>query len=436
MMRLLSARWVIPIRPARTVLPYASVVVEGDRIIDLLPSAEARQKYPQAVEERFDQHALLPGFVNLHAHTAMTLFRGLADDRALMDWLQNHIWPAEGRWLSGQFVHDGTLLGAAEMLKSGITTVNDMYFYPADAARAYLAAGLRAMIGLTVLEFPTPYAADAPQYLQHGLAARDEFLAEPLLGFALAPHAPYTVTDDTFRQVLTLAEELDIPIHTHLHETAFEVSDAAARTGQRPLARLDELGLISPRLIAAHGVHLTPAEIQRLAQCNACIAHNPSSNLKLASGIAPVADLLAAGVTVGLGSDGAASNNRQDIFTEMRLVALLAKAQSQEADALPAWQALEMATVHGARALGWDSQTGSLENGKQADLIAVEMDDLYTAPVFDPVSHLVYVCGREHVSDVWVAGRRRVAHRRLHELDEARLKALAASWRQKIASAQ
>lgn len=433
-LKCLSARWILPMLPQHTLLEYHSLIVDGATIIDCLPTSAARQRYADAEEEQFDQHVLLPGFVNLHAHMAMTLLRGVADDLPLMTWLQQHIWPLEARWAREDFVYDGTLIAAAEMLKSGITCVNDMYFYPEEMARALLSAGMRGMVGATIIEFPTAYASTTDEYFSKGLQARDAFHGETLLGFNLAPHAPYTISDDTFRRITTLAEQLDMPIHTHIHETQHEIDESLARYGVRPLARLEALGLLGPRLIGAHGVHLTPAEIGRLAWFNASIAHNPNSNLKLASGIAPLTELLEAGVCVGLGSDGAASNNRQDIFSEMRSAALLAKVASGRADAVTAWQALEMATINGARALGWDDRIGSLEPGKAADLIAVELNDLFSAPVYDPVSHLVYVCGREHVSDVWINGSRKVKQRQLQGLDEAQLISRATSWRQKMAT--
>lgn len=428
----LSARWLLPMTPERQLLEHHSLIIDATRIIDCLPTVQARQCYPDAVEERFDQHVLMPGLINLHAHMAMSLLRGVADDLPLMTWLQEHIWPLEGRWMREDFVYDGTLLSAAEMLRSGITCVNDMYFYPQDMGRALLTAGLRGMVGASIIEFPTAYASTVDDYFSRGLQARDQFVGEELIGFNLAPHAPYTISDATFARVITLAEQLDMPIHTHIHETRQEIEDSLERFGVRPLARLEALGLLSPRLIGAHGVHLTEAEIERLCHYNCSIAHNPTSNLKLASGIAPVAALLDAGVNVGLGSDGAASNNRQDIFSEMRLAALLGKVAADDAAAVSAWQALEMATINGARALGWDDRIGSLQVGKAADVIAVELADLHCAPVYDPVSHLVYVCGREHVSDVWVNGRRRVRQRQLQGLDEAQLLSRAAAWRQKM----
>jgi 5-methylthioadenosine/S-adenosylhomocysteine deaminase len=349
-----------------------------------------------------------------------------------MDWLQNHIWPAEAKHVSPQFVHDGTLLACAEMLRGGITCFNDMYFYPKAAAEAALASGMRASIGLITLDFPTAYAADTDDYLAKGLAVRDEFREEPLISFCLAPHAPYTVNDRSFAKVLTLAEQIELPIHVHLHETAQEIDDSMRDFGVRPIERLHQLGLLSPGLIGVHAVHLSIEEIKLLAEHGCSVAHCPSSNLKLASGIAPITDLLSQGVNIGLGTDGAASNNRLDLFQEMRLAALLAKGQSGRADAINAHQALRMATLSGAQALGLDSTIGSIVPGKAADLCAVSLDDIKLTPCYDPVSHLVYTAGCEHVSDVWVAGRIRVENGQLLENNEIELIKLATLWQNKI----
>jgi 5-methylthioadenosine/S-adenosylhomocysteine deaminase len=349
-----------------------------------------------------------------------------------MEWLQNHVWPAEAKHATPQFVHDGTLIACAEMLRGGTTCFNDMYFYPKATARAALAAGMRAAIGLITVDFPTPYAADADDYLAKGLAARDELIDEPLLSFCLAPHAPYTVDDRNFAKTLTLAEQCDLPIHLHLHETSQEIKDSVHSFGIRPIERLHRLGLLSPGLIGAHGVHLDADEITLLAQHGCSIAHCPSSNLKLASGIAPLTDLVGQGVNVGLGTDGAASNNRLDLFQEMRLAALLAKGSSKQADALGAHQALRLATLGGAQALGLDAEIGSITSGKAADLCAITINDIGLVPCYDPASILVYSAGREHVTDVWVAGNMRVADGRLLAADEIELINLAALWQNQI----
>ena len=429
---LIEARWIVPVDPAGVVLENHAVVVDKGRILAVLPQDEAASRFSARSHKRLEQHVLIPGLVNLHTHAAMSLLRGLADDLPLMEWLQHHIWPAEAQHVSEQFVYDGTLLACAEMLRGGITCFNDMYFFPGAAADAALASGMRAAIGLITVDFPSSYATDADDYLAKGLAIRDQRLDEPLLSFCLAPHAPYTVSDAGFAKVLTLAEQIELPIHLHLHETGQEIEESVQRFGVRPIERIRRLGLLSPALIAVHGVHLEAHEIDLLAQHGCSLAHCPSSNLKLASGIAPISELVAKGINIGLGTDGAASNNRLDLFQEMRLAALLAKEQSGRADALNAHQVLHMATLAGARALGLEAQIGSITPGKAADLCAVALDDLVLAPCYEPVSHLTYAVGREHVSAVWVAGRIRVEDGQLIESNETGLIKLALLWQNKI----
>lgn len=429
---LIEARWIIPVEPANVVLENHAVAVDKGRIVAILQQTEAASRFSPRQLKRLPHHILIPGLVNLHTHAAMTLLRGLADDLPLMEWLQNHIWPAEAKHVSAQFVHDGTLLACAEMLRGGTTCFNDMYFYPEAAAEAALASGMRAAIGLITLDFPTAYAADADDYLAKGLAARDELRGEPLLSFCLAPHAPYTVNDRNFAKVLTLAEQCDLPIHLHLHETVQEIEDSVQRFGVRPIERLHRLGLLSPGLIGAHGIHLNPDEVLLLAQHGCSIAHCPSSNLKLSSGIAPITALHKHGVNIGLGTDGAASNNRLDLFQEMRLAALLAKGTGGQAHAIGAHQALRMATLGGAQALGLDTEIGSISTGKAADLCAIDINDIGLTPCYDPVSLLAYSAGREYVSDVWVAGKVRVAEGRLLENNEIELINLAALWQNQI----
>ncbi|MBT0961934.1 TRZ/ATZ family hydrolase [Denitromonas iodatirespirans] len=431
---LISARWVIPVDAGNTVLPRHSVAVRDGRIVDIVPTDIARERFHAHTEKQLPDHALLPGLINLHTHAAMTLMRGIADDLPLMAWLQTAIWPTEAKHISSAFVRDGTLLAAAEMLRGGITTCNEMYFHPAAAAEAFDLMGMRSVIGITTIDFPTPYAASADEYLSKGLAARDAWRGHPLLRFTLAPHAPYTVSDTTFQRIVSLANELDLPIHIHIHETAQEIEDSLKQYGERPLERLARLGVVDSQLIGVHAVHLTPAEIQTLARHGAAIAHCPTSNMKLASGIAPVAAALNHGVTVGLGTDGAASNNRLDIFQEMRMAALLAKVSTLDAAAVPAATALRMATLDGARALGMENEIGSLESGKWADLCAVDLSPFETQPCFDPVSHLVYCAGREHVSDVWIAGQARVLGKQVLQKADSELLGLARVWQNKLGS--
>ena len=428
---ILLPQWVAPVEPAGALTGHA-VVVQGGRILDVPPADAAQARYAAAQTLALPGHALIPGLVNLHGHAAMSLLRGLADDLPLMDWLNQRIWPAENKHVSEAFVRDGTLLAAAEMLAGGITTCNDMYFFPQAAGEAFLQAGMRATLGMIVLEFPSAYASDADDYLSKGLAVRDELKDEPLLSFSFAPHAPYTIADASFGRINTLAEQLGLPIHIHIHETVDEIRDSVKQYGVRPLERLARLGLLGPNFIGVHAVHMNDAEIELLAQHGCHVAHCPSSNLKLASGLAPVTQLMRAGVNLGLGTDGAASNNRLDLFAEMRLAALLAKGVSGDAAALPAAAALQMATLDGARALNLDSQIGSIVPGKRADLVAVDLHALSSQPVFDPVSHLVYVAGREHVTHVWVDGILKLKERRLVGLDTDDLTARAAYWHGKL----
>ncbi len=433
---LISARWVVPIVPRATVLPDHSVAIDGGRIAAVLPTALARSQFQPAHHVQLARHALAPGLVNAHAHAAMNLLRGTGDDLPLARWLAERIWPLERALVNERFVYDGTRHAAAEMLRAGITCCNDMYFYPEEAARAFIDLGMRCVVGIIALEFPSSYATDADDYLRKGLRTRDALREEPLVSFTLAPHAPYTVADATLSRIAMLAEELDLPVHTHLHETDAEIAESVQQHGTRPLARLDRLGLVTERLLAVHAVHLQPDEIALLARRGASVAHCPASNLKLASGVAPVAALLRQGVGVAFGTDGAASNNRLDLFEEMRLAALLAKGASLDASALPAWQALECATIASAGALGLQDRIGSIEVGKEADLIAIDLSELETQPCFDVVSQLVYCAGREHVCSVWVAGSRVVADRRLvrgaHEIDVGSIAAAGASWQARI----
>ena len=425
---LISARWIIPVEPTGTVLEHHSIAVQAGRIVDLLPTTDACACYSASAHVELNQHVLLPGLVNLHSHVAMTLMRGLADDLPLMTWLKEHIWPIEAKHVAPTFVHDGAQLACAEMLRGGTTCFNDMYFFPEATAQVVDQAGMRATLGIITLEFPTAYAADADDYLRKGLETRDAYRDHTRLSFCIAPHAPYTVSDKTFEKILTFSEQLEIPIHTHVHETLDEIQQSLDAYHLRPLARLHNLGLLSPRFIAAHMVHLTADEIALCTERGVHIAHCPVSNLKLGNGIAPLAQYLAVGIPVGLGTDSAASNNRLDLLHEMRFAALLAKGTSGDASTLPAHQALAMATLHGARALALDHEIGSLKIGKAADLVAIAIDAIETTPCYDVASHLVYAAGREQVTDVWVAGKRLLHDRELTTLDIHAIRARAVHW--------
>jgi len=423
----------VPVDAGSNIFEYHAVAIKGGRIVGILPSPEAQQQFVAETEHRLPDHVLIPGLINSHTHTSMSLLRGLADDMPLMAWLNQHIWPAEARWVSEEFVADGTRLAIAEMLRSGVTCFNDMYFFPDIAGHVSAAAGIRAVVGLILLDFPSAWAGDAKEYLQRGLAVHDQFRHSSLVKTAFAPHAPYSVSDAPLEQIRILSDELEIPVHMHVHETSDEIKQNLAQYGTRPLQRLEALGLVSPSLMAVHMTQLDEDEIKTFADSGAHVVHCPESNLKLASGFCPVTRLMQAGVNVALGTDGAASNNDLNMFSEMRSAALLAKGVAKDATALPAYDALRMATANGARALGIQNETGSLEIGKAADICAVYLGGLETQPVYHPVSQLVYATGRDKVSDVWVAGRQLLRAGQLTTLDSREIISRAEEWRSRIA---
>jgi 5-methylthioadenosine/S-adenosylhomocysteine deaminase len=358
--------------------------------------------------------------------------RGIADDLPLMDWLQNHIWPLEQKWMSEAFVRDGTDLAIAEMILGGTTFFNDMYFFPDITAQQAMHHGIRASIGMIVIDFPTVWAQNSDDYIEKGLKLHDQLRHSSLCTTAFAPHAPYTVSDDPLKKIRIFADELDVPIHMHVHETKHEVEDAQQNKGQRPLQRLHELGLINSSFMAVHMTQLNDEEIELFAQTGAHIIHCPESNLKLASGFCPVAQCISAGINVALGTDGAASNNDLDMFGEMRTAALLAKAVAGNASAVPAMTALRMATINGAKALGLEQETGSLTIGKAADVISVDLSYLETQPLYCPVSACVYSASRQQVTDVWVAGKRLLKQRSLTTINFTELMTKAAEWQRRL----
>ncbi|MFA5937994.1 MAG: TRZ/ATZ family hydrolase [Sinimarinibacterium sp.] len=430
---LVAPRWLVPIVPAGAVLEQHALIVDAGRIRDVLPLAEARDRYAPRSTLTLDRHALMPGLVNVHTHAAMSLLRGYADDLPLMDWLQNHIWPAEGAHVGERFCEDGARLAFAEMIRGGTTCVNDMYFFPDASARVAVEAGLRVTVGLIAIDFPSAWAKSADEYIHKGLELHDALKHEPLVRTIFAPHAPYTVSDAPLLKIRQYANELGIGIHMHVHETAGEVAMAVQASGKRPWQRLRDLDLLGPDFIAVHMTQLTDEEIDQVAEFGVHVAHCPESNLKLASGFAPIGKLLRAGANVAIGTDGAASNNDLDLLGEMRTAALLAKATADDAQAVPAATALHLATLGGARALGLDSEIGSLTAGKSADFIAVDLSAANTQPVYHVLSQLVYAAGREQVTDVFVAGKALMRERQLLTLDETAVLARAEEWRRKIA---
>ncbi len=430
---IIHAQWILPVDAQDRVLEDHCLAVSGGRIQALLPSAEAGSEIKAERELDLPGHVLIPGFVNAHTHSPMTLLRGLADDLPLMTWLNQHIWPAEQRWVDPEFVLAGTRLAALEMLKSGTVCFNDMYFHPEVTARAAAEAGMRAVAGMILVDFPTGYADSPEEYLRKGLALHDRYRDHALIRTAFAPHSPYAVSDAPLQRLRTLADELEVPVHIHLHETRDEIVQSLRDHGERPLARLERLGLLGPNLVAVHMTQHEPGEIEKLARAGASVAHCPESNLKLASGFCPVSALLDAGVNVALGTDGAASNNDLDLLGEMQTAALLAKGVAGSASALPASQALRMATINGAKALGLEGETGSLEPGKSADMVAIDLRDPDTQPVYNPVSQLVYAAGRDQVRHVWVAGRQLIRDGQPLTLDPSSILDDARSWGSRIA---
>lgn len=427
---LLLPTWLVPVEPAGVVLQGHALGMRDGLIAWIGP----REQAPAAVEVReLPGQLLTPGLINAHGHAAMSLFRGLADDLALMTWLHEHIWPAEGRWVDEAFVRDGTDLAIAEQLKGGITCFADMYFFPKEASERVHHSGIRAQISAPLLDFPIPGARSTEEGLHLAVELFNDLRHHPRITVALGPHAPYTVNDQNLEKIRVIAEELDAPIHMHIHETAAEVEQSLAERGERPLARLARLGLLGPRLQAVHMTQISDEDLTLLVESNTSVVHCPESNLKLASGFCPVERLWQAGVNVAIGTDGAASNNDLDLLGETRTAALLAKAVAGSAAAMDAHRALRMATLNGARALGLEAITGSLEPGKAADLVAFDLSGLAQQPVYDPVSQLIYATGRDCVRHVWVAGRQLLDDRRLTRMDEQALIETARAWGQRIA---
>ncbi|AMB85234.1 N-ethylammeline chlorohydrolase [Pseudomonas agarici] len=428
---LLLPTWLVPVEPAGVVLKEHGLGIRDGRIVFIGPRSEALKLTAGEVRE-LPGALLTPGLVNAHGHAAMTLFRGLADDLPLMTWLEQHIWPAEGKWVDETFVRDGTDLAIAEQLKGGISCFSDMYFFPKVASECVHRSGIRAQIAVPILDFPIPGATSSDESLRQAIELFGDLKHHPRIKIALGPHAPYTVGDNNLEKIRVIAEELDVAIHMHVHETAFEVQQAVDQNDERPLARLARLGLLGPRFQAVHMTQISDEDLALLVESNTSVIHCPESNLKLASGFCPVERLWQAGVNVAIGTDGAASNNDLDLLGETRTAALLAKAVAGSASALDAHRALRMATLNGARALGQESEIGTLEVGKAADIVAFDLSGLTQQPVYDPVSTLIYASGRDCVQHLWVGGKQLLDDRRLTHLDEHRLSATAQAWGRRI----
>lgn len=428
---LLLPTWLVPVEPAGVVLKEHGLGIRDGRIAFIGPRREALKLAAREIRE-LPGTLLSPGLINAHGHAAMTLFRGLADDLPLMTWLEQHIWPAEGKWVDEAFVRDGTDLAIAEQIKGGISCFSDMYFFPKVASERVHNSGIRAQIAIPILDFPIPGASNADEAIRQGVELFGDLKHHPRIKIAFGPHAPYTVGDENLEKIRVIAEELDAPIHMHVHETASEVQQAVEQHGERPLERLARMGLLGPRFQAVHMTQISDDDLGLLVESNSSVIHCPESNLKLASGFCPVERLWQAGVNVAIGTDGAASNNDLDLLGETRTAALLAKAVAGSAAALDAHRALRMATLNGARALGMESEIGSLEVGKAADLVCFDLSGLAQQPIYDPVSQLIYATGRDCVKHLWVAGKQLLDDRRLTRLDEQQLCAMANAWGQRI----
>jgi 5-methylthioadenosine/S-adenosylhomocysteine deaminase len=433
---IINARWIIPLsdQDETDYLYQHSLVIQQGRIEAVLPTETVSGQYIAEETIELTDHALMPGMINTHTHASMSLFRGLADDLPLMDWLNNHIWPAEAKWVNEEFVRDGTRLAIAEMIKSGTTCFNDMYFFPDITAQVSASSNIRATVGMIVIDFPSNWAADQNDYFNKGLQVHDQYKDHPLIQAAFAPHAPYSVSDEPLQRIQMLANELDVTIHMHVHETVDEINMGMENHQCRPIERLNRLGLLSPSMAAVHMTQLTDDEIQLISDTGTQVVHCPQSNLKLASGFCPVQKLVENNINVALGSDSAASNNNLDMLNEMQTAALLAKGVSGNAEAVPARQALKMATINGAKALGIDTETGSLEPGKSADITAIDMNKSATEPVYYPISQIVYASQSADVSDVWIAGKQVLKNRQLTLMDEKDIIEKARNWQTRILS--
>ncbi len=445
---IIHARWIVPVAPdnENDVLEAHSLVIHDGKILDILPTEKANALYvSDMVDDLSHSHALHPGLINAHTHVGMTLLRGYSDDKALLDWLQQDIWPAEHKFMSDEFVRAGAQLAVAEMIRSGTTCFNDMYFHPGATAKVVDETGIRAVLGFPILDVPDASAMD--RQAKEGLDAINQYKGHPRIAFAISPHAPYTVCDDNLVKCKKFAEEQGVIIHTHLHEQECEVIDSIAGnksssschksdTLMAPLENFDRLGLVDDKLVAVHMTKLSDEHIQLLAKRKAHVVHCPNSNLKLASGFARIADLLKAGVNVGLGTDSTASNNALDMYAEIKLAAVLAKAVSKNSTSLPASQALRLATYNNAKLLGLEKQIGSLERGKLADIVAVKINGIEHIPIYSVYSHLVYSTTRDKVSDVWIGGRRVLRHYALLTVNKHEIMEESRRWQEKIAAAR
>jgi 5-methylthioadenosine/S-adenosylhomocysteine deaminase len=429
---LIHAKWIITCEENSQILENHALAIKDGKIHAILPSKDTPKKYTPSNEIHYATHAIMPGLINSHTHIAMNLFRGLADDLELMDWLNQYIWPAESKWVSYDFVYDGSLLAIAEMIRGGTTCFNDMYFFLNATAKAAELAGIRAHIGMTVIDVPTAWAKTPEDYFAKAMDFYQQYQNHERITPTMAPHSTYTVSLDNLIKAKNIAEEYQLKINIHLQESPAEIEQALSQHKKRPLQRLHDIGMVTPNLIAIHMTQINDQDIEILKQTRPHIVHCPESNMKLVSGFCPVAKLSKYGINFALGTDGGASNNDLDMFGEMRSAAFLGKITANDPKAVSAEQVLKMATLNGAKALGIDHITGSLVVDKAADFIAIDLNHIETQPLYHPISQIVYATPRNQVTDVWVAGKQILKNRKLQYLDEGELLAKAKAWRKKI----
>lgn len=432
--QILSSRWLIPMNGTHQFLENRSIAIKDGKIAAVLPTEQMLKAYDAPVVEDFKNSVLMPGFVNAHTHLAMSLMRGIADDLPLMTWLNDHIWPAECASVSAEFVRDGVEFALAELIKGGVTCVNDMYFFAKEAAEVMNKVGIRGRVGETIFNVETPWSPNVEACYQHNLELMEAVKDYELVDATICAHAPYTNNEESLLKTLEFAEKYDKPIHIHLQETFDEVNQHQALYRERPVETMARLGLLSDRMIAVHMTQVSQEDIDAFKAKGGSIVHCPESNMKLSSGACPVSTLLEQGLNVALGTDGAASNNDLDMFGEMRTAAFMAKLVDENPESLKAHEVLEMATINGARALHYGSTIGSLEEGKAADVIAIDLSDLHTQPVYNPISQLVYAAGSQQVTDSWVAGNRLLKNRELTTISESAVIEKANVWHGKISA--
>ena len=430
--QIISPTWIAPVVPSNLILNNHSLVIEGDHIKALLPNEVALKNFPHAQELRLNSHLITPGFINTHGHAAMALLRGVADDKDMMDWLTNWVWPIESKMVNQRFVYDGTRLAALEMIMAGTTCAAESYFFPEEASKAFVQANLRAQVTIPILKFANAWAGTEKEHISKGLAFLDRIKNNPLISTAFAPHAPYSVTDQCFSQIRIYSEQLDLPVHLHLHETETEVSDSLREHGMRPIERMNKLGILSPSLQAVHMTQLLDDEIELAALTGVQISHCPESNMKLASGVTPIAQLMSKGINVAIGTDGAASNNDLDLLQETRTASLLSKATTSDAKSMSAFTCLEMMTINGARFLGLDDKVGSLERGKLADVTAIDLSHPALQPIYNPISQLIYNSSSRDVSHVWIGGKKVLESRKLLGVNADDVISTAQQWQKRI----